>query len=140
MDMYLLLYHGKIRYNKILSSLSNLSNLKWQKSPKNKVGDFDELIAQISQRSDDIRWLRYHAATDIYGRLTRLFCQKRDKDDTDKAIYRMCCIGLVEDVTIDYLSQTYELKIRKRTDEEFKQYMEKTAEAVTAKTAMLLQF
>lgn len=35
----------------------------------------------------------------------------------------MCCIGLVDDVTIDYLSQTYELKIHKRTDEEFKQYM-----------------
>ena len=51
------------------------------------------------------------------------FCKKRDKDDTDKAIYRLCCIGLVEDVTIDYLSQTYELKIRKRTNEEFKQNM-----------------
>jgi ATP-dependent DNA helicase RecQ len=25
----------------------------------------------------------------------------------------MCCIGLVDDVTIDYLSQTYELKIHK---------------------------
>jgi hypothetical protein len=35
----------------------------------------------------------------------------------------MCCIGLVDDVTIDYLSQTYELRIRKRTDEEFKQNM-----------------
>lgn len=35
----------------------------------------------------------------------------------------MCCIGLIEDVTIDYLSQTYELKVRKRTDEEFKQFM-----------------
>ena len=35
----------------------------------------------------------------------------------------MCCIGLVKDVTIDYLSQTYELKIKNRSDEEFKQYM-----------------
>lgn len=51
------------------------------------------------------------------------FCKKRDKDDTDKAIYRLCCIGLVDDVTIDYLSQTYELKIHKRTNEEFKQNM-----------------
>lgn len=101
----------------------NINEDRYGNLKLNKVGDFDELIAQISQRSDDIRWLRYHAATDIYGRLKRLFCQKRDKDDTDKAIYRMCCIGLVEDVTIDYLSQTYELKIRKRTDEEFKQYM-----------------
>lgn len=89
----------------------------------NKVGDFDELIAQICKCSNDTRWLRYHAANDIYGKLRQLFCQKRDKDDTDKAIYRLCCIGLVEDVTIDYLSQTYELKIHKRTDEEFRKFM-----------------
>ncbi len=88
----------------------------------NKVGDFDELIAQISKCSGDTRWLRYHA-NNIYDRLRQLFCQKRDKDDTDKAIYRLCCIGLVEDVTIDYLSQTYELKIRKRPDEEFRGFM-----------------
>lgn len=87
------------------------------------VGDFDELIAQISKCSGDARWLRYHAENDIYSRLRQLFCKKRDKDDTDKAIYRLCCIGLVEDVTIDYLSQTYELKIRKRSEEEFKQFM-----------------
>ena len=49
------------------------------------------------------------------------FCRKRD--DTDKAIYRLCCIGLVEDVTIDYLSQTYELKIRNRSDEDFQKCM-----------------
>ena len=89
----------------------------------NMVGDFDDLIAQISKCSGDARWLRYHAANNIYGRLRQLFCKKRDKDDTDKAIYRLCCIGLVEDVTIDYLSQTYELKIHKRSDEEFKKFM-----------------
>ena len=87
------------------------------------VGDFDELIAQISKCSGDARWLIYHAENDIYSRLRQLFCKKRDKDDTDKAIYRLCCIGLVEDVTIDYLSQTYELKIRKRSEEEFKHFM-----------------
>lgn len=40
-----------------------------------KVGDFDELIAQISKCSDDARWLRYHAANDIYSRLRQLFCK-----------------------------------------------------------------
>ena len=89
----------------------------------NKVGDFDDLIAQIGKLSGDTRWLRYHANEDIYRGLKKLFCRKRDKDDTDKAIYRMCCVGLVEDVTIDYLSQTYELKIHKRTDEEYKDVM-----------------
>ena len=89
----------------------------------NKVSDFDDLIAQICKLSNDTRWLRNHGNNDIYHQLRLLFCRKRDKDDTDKAIYRMCCVGLVEDVTIDYLSQTYELKIHKRTDEEYKDIM-----------------
>lgn len=96
---------------------------RYGKLKLNKVGDFDGLIAQISKCSGDASWLRYHAANNIYSRLRQLFCKKRDKDDTDKAIYRLCCIGLVEDVTIDYLSQTYELKIRNRSEEEFKHFM-----------------
>ena len=88
-----------------------------------KIEDFEQLIAKIAKCSGDTAWLRHHADRDVYRKLRMAFCKKRDKDDTDKAIYRLCCIGLVDDVTIDYLSQTYELKIHKRTDEEFKQYM-----------------
>lgn len=105
-------------------------NMNWQdidenrcKLDVNKIGDFDELLGQIYRCSGDTRWLRNHGDEDIYKKLRMAFCKKRDKDDTDKAIYRMCCIGLVEDVTIDYLSQTYELKIRKRSDDEYKQNM-----------------
>ena len=88
-----------------------------------KIDDFEQLIAKITECSGDDKWLIYHAYENIYRDLKTAFCKKRDKNDTDKAIYRLCCIGVVEDVTIDYLSQTYELKIRKRTDEEFKQNM-----------------
>ena len=88
-----------------------------------KIEDFEQLIAKIAKCSGDTRWLRHHANTQIYKDLRMAFCRKRDKDDTDKTIYRMCCIGLVDDVTIDYLSQTYELKIHKRTDEEYRHYM-----------------
>lgn len=101
----------------------NINEDRYGKLDLKKIGDFNELIAKIAKCSGDTRWLRYHANESIYKRLRMAFCKKRDKDDTDKAIYRMCCIGLVDDVTIDYLSQTYELKIHKRTDEEFKQYM-----------------
>ena len=102
---------------------SDINTERYKNINISNVGEFDELIAQISKCSNDTMWLRYHTANNIYGRLRNLFCKKRDKNDTDKAIYRLCCIGLVEDVTIDYLSQTYELKIRKRSDEEFKQFM-----------------
>ncbi len=88
-----------------------------------KIKDYDQLIATISECSGDRNWLRYHADDSLYLNLRKEFCRRRDKDDTDKAIYRMCCIGLVEDVTIDYLSQTYELKLHKHTDEEYKHNM-----------------
>lgn len=101
----------------------DINEYRYGKLALNKIGDFDELIAKIARCSGDTRWLRYHAEEKTYKSLHRRFCEKRDKDDTDKAIYRMCCIGLVEDVTIDYLSQTYELKIKNRSDEEFKQSM-----------------
>lgn len=101
----------------------NINEQRYGNLKLNKIANFDDLIAQISKCSGDVRWLRYHSFDSLYRNLKQLFYQKRDKDDTDKAIYRMCCIGLVEDVTIDYLSQTYELKIRNRTDEEFNLFM-----------------
>ena len=102
---------------------ADINEERYGKLDLRKIEDFEQLIAKIAKCSGDTRWLRHHAHTQIYKDLRMAFCRKRDKDDTDKAIYRMCCIGLVEDVTIDYLSQTYELKIHKRTDEEFRQYM-----------------
>lgn len=101
----------------------NIDEDHYGKLKLNKVGDFDSLIAQIAKCSDDSSWLRCHGDEATYKSLKRIFCQKRDKADTDKAIYRLCCIGLVEDVTIDYLSETYELKIHKQTDDEFKAHM-----------------
>jgi hypothetical protein len=87
-----------------------------------KISSFEDLLNKISRCSNDPVWLR-HSNGSVYNRLKQLFLRKRDKDDTDKAIYRMCCIGLVEDVTIDYLSETYELKIRNRDDDGFREQM-----------------
>ena len=87
------------------------------------IDSFEDLLSRIARASKDTNWLRYHGRNDIFENLKKEFCRKRDKDDTDKAIYRMCCMGLVEDVTIDYLSESYELKIKKRSDEEFQKSM-----------------
>lgn len=102
---------------------ADINEDRYGKLDLKKIEDFEQLIAKIAKCSGDTAWLRHHADRDVYRKLRMAFCKKRDKDDTDKAIYRLCCIGLVDDVTIDYLSQTYELIIHKRTDEEFKQYM-----------------
>ena len=102
---------------------ANINEDRYGKLDLRKIKDFEQLISEIAKCSGDTSWLRHHANRDVYRKLRMAFCKKRDKDDTDKAIYRLCCIGIVDDVTVDYLSQTYELKIHKRTDDEFKQYM-----------------
>lgn len=102
---------------------ADINEDRYDKLDLKKINDFEQLISKIAKCSGDSAWLRHHADRDVYRKLRMAFCKKRDKDDTDKAIYRLCCIGLVDDVTIDYLSQTYELKIHKHTDEEFKQNM-----------------
>lgn len=43
-----------------------------------------------------------------------LFNRKRDKMITDKAIYRMVCIGLIDDFTVNYKNNTYCLYIKKK--------------------------
>lgn len=89
------------------------------------INDFISLLNEISKKSNDPNWLIYHANEELYKPLKRLFWSRRDKDDTDKAIYRLSCIGLVEDVTIDYLSQTYNLKIKKRNDGEYYNHLQR---------------
>lgn len=53
--------------------------------------------------------------TKIQGRLNR----KRDKQDTEKAIFRFSVIGLIDDYTVDYTNETYILKGRKKHPEEY---------------------
>jgi ATP-dependent DNA helicase RecQ len=40
----------------------------------------------------------------------------RNKDDTEKAIYRLMMLGVVDDYTVDYRSDLYTLNLRKRSD------------------------
>lgn len=114
---------------KVISEISyqygwhNLDEDRFGSLSLNKIESFDQLIAKISKCSGDPSWLTQHTNPDVYEKLKKSFYSKRDKTDTDKAIYRLCCIGIVEDVTIDYLSQTYELKLRRRTEYDLRNNM-----------------
>lgn len=83
-----------------------------------KIDSFQKLILKISELTNDESWRIYYRSL-IHSDLEKAFCKRRDKDDTDKAIYRMCCIGLVEDVTIDYNAHYYILKVVKKPDNAF---------------------
>lgn len=110
--------------NEIENEANNLAQqFGWNQLPANpfakvdlfKVNNFAELLQKISKITGDDNWRKYHNSQALWP-LNKAFCKRRDKDDTDKAIYRMCCIGLVDDVTIDYINHFYTLKIVKRPD------------------------
>lgn len=46
--------------------------------------------------------------------IEKLFDRLRDKPATDKAIYRMVCIGLIDDFTVDYNTDSYQLHLVRR--------------------------
>ena len=80
------------------------------------VPSFGALLKEISKATGNLYWRQYHNAA-FMKPLEKAFCRRRDTDDTDKAIYRMCCIGLVDDVKIEYLDndkQKYTLRVVKR--------------------------
>ncbi|MBQ0090763.1 MAG: DEAD/DEAH box helicase [Prevotellaceae bacterium] len=115
-------------YQEIVNEISNIAtNQGWNNINNpiklHKISTFEDLLKEIAYLANDTRWLTYHQHSGIYSKLKQIFASRRDKSDTDKAIYRLCCIGLVEDVKIDYLSETYELKIRKKTDSEYRSNM-----------------
>ena len=116
--------NGQQYYNEIVMEANNLARqFSWNQLPANpfarvnlyKINSFGELLQEISKITRDDNWRLYHSSPELWP-LNKAFCKRRDKDDTDKAIYRMCCIGLVDDVTIDYVNHYYTLKVVKRPD------------------------
>jgi len=51
--------------------------------------------------------------------LKQLYYSPRIKADTDKAIFRLASIGIVDDYTVDYNKKSYTVFITKKTDDEY---------------------
>jgi ATP-dependent DNA helicase RecQ len=53
-------------------------------------------------------------------RLNKIFNRIRDKQDTEKALYRLSILGIIDEYDVDYRSSTYTIKGSKKTDSEIK--------------------
>lgn len=114
----------------IINEANNIATAQgWATLPDNifandtikDVSSFGALLKEISRKTQNIYWRMYHRAHFMQP-LRKAFCRRRDSDDTDKAIYRMCCIGLVDDVTVKYLDNdkhVYTLRVKKRANGEY---------------------
>lgn len=52
-------------------------------------------------------------------RLKHYFFSYRGKADTEKAIYRMSCLGIIEDYVVNYNENTFTIKGKKKADQEY---------------------
>ncbi|MBH8557916.1 DEAD/DEAH box helicase [Hymenobacter negativus] len=57
-------------------------------------------------------------AAEVFDTIRRNFLRIRDEQDTYKAVYRLCLLGVVEDYTIDYGSRTLTLILAPKTQSE----------------------
>ena len=51
--------------------------------------------------------------------LKHLYYSPRNKHDTDKAIFRLSSIGIIDDYTVDYNKNCYKIRTLKKTDDEY---------------------
>jgi ATP-dependent DNA helicase RecQ len=65
---------------------------------------FESLFKEIDQWIDTPKYLN----------LKKIWYSKRSKSDTDKAIYRLTCIGIVDDFEVDYRNKVYHLDIQSK--------------------------
>lgn len=59
----------------------------------------------------------------FYKKLSYALNSRRDKADTEKAIYRLSLIGVIDDYTIDYNAETYTIHGRKKTNEQYHEHL-----------------
>lgn len=76
--------------------------------------DTYEQFFEALSNADAANW-----SPDIDHELRALYYARRLKADTDKAIYRLVCAGIVEDWTVDFNQKMYTLTIRKKRPEEY---------------------
>ncbi|MET3732675.1 superfamily II DNA helicase RecQ [Moheibacter stercoris] len=84
-------------------------------------GDFEsflkniegKLTIKVDRNKEDLQYLK------------RLYYSPRKKPDTDKAIFRLSSIGIIDDYTVDYNKKCYKIHIVKKTDDEYKEALAK---------------
>jgi superfamily II DNA helicase RecQ len=84
-------------------------------------GTFENYLKNVKEK------LNIEIDTDENGlkALKRLYYSPRKKPDTDKAIFRLSSIGIIDDYTVDYNRNCYTIKVKKKTDDEYKEALAK---------------
>lgn len=88
-------------------------------------GTFSNFIGSIADKLK----LTLDETEEKFAVLKKLYYSPRRKADTDKAIFRLSSMGIIDDYTVDYNKNCYTLSIKKKKDAEYydslRQFMRK---------------
>lgn len=84
-------------------------------------GDFESFLKNIEEKLT----IKVDRNKEGLEQLKKLYYSPRNKPDTDKAIFRLSSIGIIDDYTVDYNRNCYTIKVKKKTDDEYKEALAK---------------
>jgi ATP-dependent DNA helicase RecQ len=86
---------------------------------KSIEGTFENYLKNVKEKLN----IEIEADEDDLEALKHLYYSPRNKPDTDKAIFRLSSIGIIDDYTVDYNRNCYKIRILKKTDDEYIEHL-----------------
>lgn len=86
---------------------------------KSIEGTFDNYLKNVKEKLN----INIEADENDLETLKQLYYSPRKKPDTDKAIFRLTSIGIIDDYTVDYNKDCYKISIVKKTDDEYIEHL-----------------
>jgi len=92
-------------------------------SSKSNSNKFDEFIEKLEEGFFKKTNTQINIAkilpSDAFIKFKSFYNSYRDKADTEKALYRLSAIGIIDDYTIDFNAKTFAIYARRKTDQQY---------------------
>ena len=109
--------NGKLnRILKVLQQIDERFTINIIESASNFCHNVETYIKNLSKEFSKSFGEHCHIPTDSESEIKKLFTKIRDKQDSEKAIYRLSLIGVIDDYSVDYNSKTFLVSISKKLD------------------------
>jgi len=114
-------------FEKITQSLRLRVDQRFDKdivlSSKSNSNKFDEFIEKLEEGFFKKTNTQINIAkilpSDAFIKFKSFYNSYRDKADTEKALYRLSAIGIIDDYTIDFNAKTFAIYARRKTDQQY---------------------
>ena len=109
----------------IESNVSPAISLPWVKDNCiSFISSFEDLIDKISGHGQSPQDWFENLSEAALQKIENIYFLPRKEDDTAKAVYRLFSIGVIDDYTIDYNANLYNVSFKRKSPESYKRHFE----------------